>query len=61
MIAGSVAILVLIFGAAFVCLAPLVVLVGWSRLELGHHTPRQVIAGAGLGALVATLEFSLLR
>jgi membrane-associated phospholipid phosphatase len=59
--AGSVVVLVLAFGSALLALAPVVGLVGWARVQLGDHTPAQTIAGAGLGATVAALVFSLLR
>lgn len=60
-VAGAVVILVLVFGPTLLALVPAVALVGWARVEVGDHTPAQVTAGAGLGALVAALVFSLLR
>ncbi len=60
-VAGAVVILVLVFGPALVALAPLVTLVGWARVEVGDHSPAQVVAGAGLGATVAAVVFALLR
>ncbi len=60
-VVGAVVILVLVFGPALVALAPLVALVGWARVEVGDHTPAQVVAGAGLGAAVAARVFLLLR
>ena len=59
--AGAVVILVLVLGPALLTLAPVVALVGWARVEVGDHTPAQVVAGVGLGATVAGLVFSLLR
>jgi hypothetical protein len=59
--AGSVAILVLVFGPALLALAPIVGLVGWARIEVGDHSPAQVAVGAVLGAAVAAAVFSLLR
>lgn len=59
--AGAVVILALIFGPTLLILASLVVLVGWARVELGDHTPLQVLVGAGLGAVVAATVFALLR
>lgn len=59
--AGAVVILVLVFGPAFLLLMSLVALAGWSRVELGDHTPLQVAVGAGVGALVAATVFPLLR
>src|SRR5205807_7157458 len=47
-VAGTVVILVLVFGPTLLALAPAVALVGWARVEVGDHTPAQVMAGAGL-------------
>jgi membrane-associated phospholipid phosphatase len=54
-VAGAVAVLVVAFGPLLLVLAPLVGLIGWARSELGDHSPAQVVAGAGLGALVAAI------
>ena len=71
--AGTVAVLAVAFGppapagppvpAALPVLAglPAVVLVCWSRVRLGAHTPAQVIAGAAVGALVAGTVFAAVR
>jgi membrane-associated phospholipid phosphatase len=59
--AGAIAILALLFGPPMLALAPAVPLVGWARVELGDHTPLQVVTGAVLGAAVAAGAFSLLR
>lgn len=60
-VAGTLVILMLVFGAALLILAPAIVLVAWARVELADHTPRQVVAGAALGALVAAIVFTMLR
>ncbi|GIG59878.1 hypothetical protein Lfu02_42500 [Longispora fulva] len=52
--AGSVAVLVLLFGAALLVAVPVVAAVAWSRVRLRDHTTAQVLAGIGLGAVVAT-------
>jgi membrane-associated phospholipid phosphatase len=39
---------------------PIVLVVTWSRVRLGAHTPAQVIAGAAVGALLASSVWSLL-
>jgi hypothetical protein len=57
----DVVILALVFGPALVALALLLVVVGWARVELGDHTSAQVIAGSGLGTVVAAVIFELLR
>jgi membrane-associated phospholipid phosphatase len=59
--AGALVILILVFGPAFVALAPLVALVGWARVEIGDHTPTQVVVGTGVGATIAAVVFSMLR
>jgi membrane-associated phospholipid phosphatase len=35
--------------------APLIALVGWARVRLGDHTVAQVVVGALVGAIIATL------
>jgi membrane-associated phospholipid phosphatase len=59
--AGAVTILVLAFGPVFALLYPLVVVIGWARVELGDHRPSQVTIGAVLGIVVAATVFSGLR
>jgi membrane-associated phospholipid phosphatase len=59
--AGTAVILVLVFGPALFAVWPLVAVVGWSRVQLGAHTPGQVAGGGVLGGLVAWVVFSLLR
>jgi len=58
---GSVLLIALACGWWALALYPLVALVGWSRIELGDHTRNQVIAGAIVGALVATATYLPLR
>ncbi|HEV2126892.1 MAG TPA: phosphatase PAP2 family protein, partial [Chloroflexota bacterium] len=60
-VAGTVAVLTIVFGSGFLGLALLVALVAWSRVELGDHTPAQAIVGGVVGAAVAAAAFSLLR
>lgn len=59
--AGSLVILVLVFGSAAVALVPVVALIGWARIRLGDHSLTQVAVGAVVGAAVAGAVFSLLR
>ncbi|MGK5737580.1 phosphatase PAP2 family protein [Micromonospora sp. URMC 103] len=59
--AGTVVILVLTFGARLLLTAPLLALVGWSRVRVGDHTVPQVLAGGLVGGLVAGLVFAALR
>ncbi|MFF3737531.1 hypothetical protein [Streptomyces sp. NPDC002566] len=59
--AGACAILVQTYGVWTAVGFLLVVLVGWSRVELGDHTRNQVVAGTILGAVVAATVFQLTR
>ncbi|MCZ7377569.1 MULTISPECIES: phosphatase PAP2 family protein [unclassified Micromonospora] len=59
--AGTLVILTLSFGTRVVVAAPLLALVGWSRVRLGDHTVPQVLAGGVLGALIAAAVFGPLR
>lgn len=59
--AGSMVVLVLVFGPLLLVTGVIVVAVGWSRVRLGDHTPSQVVAGTVIGALVSGLVFGLLR
>jgi membrane-associated phospholipid phosphatase len=59
--AGAAMVLVLVFGPALLVVWPLVGLIGWSRVQLGDHTPAQVLVGAVLGAGVAATVFPPVR
>ena len=59
--AGTVVIVALVFGPYWLALFSLVSVVGWARVELGDHTPVQVVLGALIGAMVAGIIFTLLR
>jgi membrane-associated phospholipid phosphatase len=59
--AGTVAVLVAVYGPVALASAPLVPLICWARVRLTAHTTLQVVVGAGLGALVAATIFSSLR
>ncbi|HEY2673260.1 MAG TPA: hypothetical protein VGJ07_23220 [Rugosimonospora sp.] len=58
--AGSAAVLVMVFGPALLLVVPVVVAVGWSRVELRDHTAVQVVVGAVVGVVLAGL-FGVLR
>jgi membrane-associated phospholipid phosphatase len=60
-VAGSVVVLVLVFGPIALIAAPLVAAVAWARVQLRDHTPLQVVLGAAVGMLVAGGTFPLLR
>lgn len=59
--AGALVMLALAYGPWVLTAAPLVALVGWSRVVLRDHTPAQVLAGAALGAVLAGAVFTWLR
>jgi membrane-associated phospholipid phosphatase len=54
-------VLALVFGPALLAAWPLVALIAWSRVEVGDHTPAQVLAGIALGIVVNATIFPLLR
>ncbi len=56
-VAGAITILVILYGYIWAMAALLLPLLGWSRIELEHHSPAQVVTGALLSAVVVTLVF----
>jgi membrane-associated phospholipid phosphatase len=58
---GAVVTVVLLYGAWLSLLALLVVLVGWSRVQLSDHTVAQTIAGGLVGPIVGGVIFLLVR
>jgi membrane-associated phospholipid phosphatase len=58
--AGSSTVLVVVFGPELLASAAVVALTGWSRVEMGDHTPAQVLAGAAAGTALAAATFILL-
>jgi len=58
--AGSVSVLVMVFGPVLLAGATIVALVGWSRVALGDHTTGQVLAGAAVGTTLSAVTFGLL-
>ncbi|MEV6678646.1 hypothetical protein AB0N09_17560 [Streptomyces erythrochromogenes] len=59
--AGALVMLTLAYGPWTLSAAPLVALVGWSRVVLRDHTLAQVLAGTGLGSVLAGAVFIWLR
>jgi membrane-associated phospholipid phosphatase len=59
--AGAATVLTIVFGAALLAAWPLVALVAWSRVQVGDHTPAQVVAGVALGVAVNATIFAPLR
>jgi hypothetical protein len=58
---GATVMLALTYGPGWLAAYALVGLVGWSRAELGDHTPAQAAAGTALGALSALIFVALRR
>ena len=58
-VAGSITVLIVLYGASGAATAVLLPLLGWSRIELEHHSPAQVAAGALLAALIVVVVFHL--
>ena len=56
---ASVTILIIFFGPIGTVSVVLLPLIGWSRIELEHHSPAQVAIGALLAALIAVVVFYL--
>ena len=54
-VAGLVTVLIVLFGRSALPVLLLVPLVAWSRVALGRHTIRQVISGALVAAVCATI------
>ena len=59
--AGAATVLVLVFGPALLAVWPLVALIAWSRVQVGDHTPAQVLAGVALGIVVNGIIFPLFQ
>jgi membrane-associated phospholipid phosphatase len=59
--AGAATVLLLVLGTALLAAWPLVALIAWARVQVGDHTPAQVLAGVALGVVVNATIFPLLR
>jgi membrane-associated phospholipid phosphatase len=59
--ASAATVLLLVFGLALLVVWPLVAVIAWSRVQVGDHTPAQVLAGIALGIVVNATIFPLLR
>ena len=55
--AGTVTMVILLYGALGAISAVLLLVTGWSRIEMGHHSLTQVAAGALLSALIVFVVF----
>jgi membrane-associated phospholipid phosphatase len=59
--AAAATVLMLVFGTTLLIVWPLVGVIAWSRVQVGDHTPAQVLAGVALGVVVNATIFPLLR
>jgi membrane-associated phospholipid phosphatase len=59
--AGSMVVLVLVFGPVLLATFVVVAAIGWSRVRLRDHTALQVVTGTVIGAVVTALVFGFLR
>ena len=58
-IAASVTVLIILYGSIGTVTAVLLPPIAWARIELEHHSPPQVAAGAILAALIVVVVFYL--
>jgi len=58
-VTASVTVLIILYGSIAAVTVLLVPLVAWSRIELKHHSPAQVAAGALLATLIVVVVFYL--
>lgn len=58
---AALVILTIVYGPWLALALPILFLIGWSRVRLHHHTVAQVLAGAPVGALAATVAFLAVR
>lgn len=58
-VSGSVTVIYWLAGPIFLCLAPLIVLVGWARWKVQGHTLAQALAGAALAIITTLAIFKL--
>jgi len=58
-VTASVTVLIILYGSITAVTVVLVPLIAWSRIELKHHSPAQVAAGALLAALIVVVVFYL--
>ena len=59
--AGAATVLTLVLGTALLAAWALVALIAWSRVQVGDHTPAQVLAGVALGVVINATIFPLLQ
>jgi membrane-associated phospholipid phosphatase len=58
---GAVATVALLYGPLLLALAPIVVVIAWSRVAVADHTVAQVIAGSLIGPILGGAVFLLVR
>ena len=59
LITASVTVVIILYGSIAAAAVALVPLIGWSRIELKHHSLTQVAAGALLAAVIVVVVFYL--
>jgi len=59
-VAGPFSALVFVFGWIGIILLPIVILVGWARIELKCHTSSQVVTGVLLAFISVYIQMSLI-
>jgi hypothetical protein len=59
--AGTVMLIVLLYGKRWIPLFLFIPAVGWSRYVLDHHSVAQAVAGAAIGASVPVIVFRIMR
>ena len=59
-VAGPFSAIVFAFGSVGIILLPIVILVGWARVELKCHTLTQVVAGILLASFSVYIQMSLI-
>jgi hypothetical protein len=59
--AGTVMLIVLLYGKQWIPLFLFIPAVGWSRYVLDHHSVAQAVAGAVIGASVPVIVFRIMR
>ena len=60
LISASVTVVIILYGSIAAATVVLIPLIAWARIELKHHSPAQVVAGALLAAFIVVVVFYLL-
>ena len=57
LVAGSVTLLIMLYGWILAVTTVLIPLMAWARIESNNHSPAQAVAGALLAALIVVVVF----